>query len=218
MKPRESRIRGATVEEVMWEKINAMQDAREFGDGEQFDEITNSLEKLFRAFPKALNELIEAQEQLEQVLYQEKLRVIAEANQAPDVITREKFIGDESLSLEWEYRNLYEEAILDIMQKHDLIPMSRPHFTDMSTMASKKDDGQKDMKFSQMAPQPPQQSPQQVQMPIPHTQPQQYPMPQPQQMQPEQQQEQPQQDVAIPPKPQEKSRPKLSVRRKSFKA
>lgn len=193
-KEQEGKIRGATAEEFIWHKVNYLQEARETGDGEIYDEVLNSVEKLFRAFPKAHQEMLAMKQQLDAVYYREKENIIREADRSRDVINRENYISEQSNDLDWEYRNLYEEAIIDLMQKHNLIPMSRPHYTDMQSSGESKMESQPS--------QPPQQTPPQ---PQPHV---------PQPMQPQQpQQPQPQyQEEKVEPKP--KKKPKLSIRRK----
>jgi len=190
-KEQEGKIRGATAEEFIWHKVNYLQEARESGDGAIFDEVMNSVEKLFRAFPKAHQELMAIKQQLDAVYFREKENIIREADRSRDVINRQNYIENESNDLDWEYRNMYEEAIIDVMQKQNLIPMSRPHYTEMQSTHE-----------SQMNSQP-------------KPQPQVKPQPQPQQQPQPQYQPQYTEGEKIEPQPKKKKKkPKLSIRRK----
>jgi len=131
---KERELRGSTVEETIWHKIDYLQECRENTWGDKYDQLINSIEKLFRAFPKVREEIGLIKDELDVVFYDEKIKIGEEADRAGDIINREKYIKEEIEELMWEYRNLYEDAIIDTMQKYKLIPMSKPHYTEMKSI------------------------------------------------------------------------------------
>jgi hypothetical protein len=119
-----------TLEQQLTEKFFYLQTAREerynAGSDVVFDEVSKSIETLLRAIPEAFNSLVSKRSELDSAFEEERSQIYAKASQAPDDITKD-FIWNQQLdAAKWEYRELYEELIIDVLQEFQLIHMMRP--------------------------------------------------------------------------------------------
>lgn len=119
-----------TLEQQLTEKFFILQTVREerysAGSDVMFDEISKSIETLLRAIPEAYNSLITKRNELDSAFEEERNQIYIRASQAPDDITKD-FIWNQQLDgAKWEYRELYEELIIDVLQEFQLIHMMRP--------------------------------------------------------------------------------------------
>jgi len=115
------KIRPITIEDRLAIKFDDLQVAREDRVHDLFDEIVKSIEVLFKALPNAYNELMEEKRKLNIELQKELLALREEANQARDDIDKQKLINEKSYRLHWEYRDIIEEIIMEVMQKNNLV-------------------------------------------------------------------------------------------------
>jgi len=117
-----------TLEEGLYRKFGELQIAREDKSAEMFDEITKSIEVRLIAVPRAYQELMASKEPMLSMLHEEKTKIIQEAEQTMDVINRQKYLNQENYEIEWEFRDVYEEQIMYIMQKYRLVAMTAPSY------------------------------------------------------------------------------------------
>lgn len=113
--------RGQTLEDRLSHKFDFLQECRENEDPAGFDQVARSIEVLLKGVPKAYDELMSIKEEMEDDLAEEYEDISREASQARDDISRDIIANRRSGQADWEFRLLYEEEIMDVMQKHDLI-------------------------------------------------------------------------------------------------
>lgn len=113
------------LEDRLAQKFDDLQVSREDRQPELFDEVAKSIEVLLRAVPDAYNDLMEEKETLNNDLYEEVNKIEQEAANAQDEIYRQAILQNKGFTAQWDYREVYEEIIIGVMQKHGLIPMMR---------------------------------------------------------------------------------------------
>jgi len=124
---------GKYLEDRLQVKFDDLQISREDRQAELFDEVAKSIEVLFRGVPKAHEDLIAEKQSLDEDFENELRDIELEASRARDDIHRNAILQSRGYSAQWEYREVYEEIIMDVMQKHGLIPMLRAHRHQLST-------------------------------------------------------------------------------------
>jgi len=137
--PLEERNRGPkALEERLAEKFDYLQIAREEksieGSDVAFDEIAKSIEVLLKAIPEAYQYLIDQKKVLDENFVEERDDIIREANSAKDDISRDFIFTRRMEVAKWDYREIYEEIIMDVMQVFQLVDMKRP--SSVSVVAS----------------------------------------------------------------------------------
>lgn len=152
--------RGQTLEDRLSHKFDFLQECRENEDPAGFDQVARSIEVLLKGVPKAYDELMSIKEEMEEDLAEEYEDLSREASQARDEISRDIIINRRSGQADWEFRLLYEEEIMDVMQKHDLINI-RSTFAAEVTPKDKTE--KKSAKVQPRNPEPKQKQPQQSQ-------------------------------------------------------
>jgi len=191
VQPVEERLVGRTLEDRLAHKFDDLQLSREDHQADLFDEIAKSIEVLMKAVPRAFQELMEYKEELDKDLDEESRAIEQEASYARDEIQKQAVYQSRGFKAMWDYREVYEEIIMEVMQKYKLIPMRIPaHSTIGGPMQG--DPSPPTQQDFENVPPPPgfqQQQPQNVPLPPP---------PQPQ----------------APPPQEEQKKPKLSFRKK----
>lgn len=129
--PIEERIKSIyTLESRLAEKFDDLQLAREQraveGMGSMFDELIKSIEVLMKGKPDAYQELLLYKQELERTYIEERNTVYVEAANYRDEVSQHIFLDRKINEARWEFRELYEEIIMDIMQKYQLIDMKHP--------------------------------------------------------------------------------------------
>jgi len=122
------RMDSETLEEGLYKKFGELQIAREDKSPAMFDEIAKSIEVRLIAVPGAHNELMEVKKAMRGILYREKEKILQEASNSIDVINRQKYLNQENYEVEWEFRDIYEEQIMWVMQKYQLVSMFNPMY------------------------------------------------------------------------------------------
>ena len=129
--PTELRTKGPkTLEERLADKFDYLQIAREEksidGSDVAFDEIAKSMEILLKGLPEAHEQLMLRKKELDDAFIEERDNIVADANNARDDIQRDFIYSRRLESAKWDYREIYEEMIMDIMQEYQLVDMKRP--------------------------------------------------------------------------------------------
>lgn len=132
--PKEREMSSETLEEGLYRKFGELQIAREDKSSTMFDEIAKSIEVRLIAVPMAHNELMEIKESMLTILYQEKGKISQESENSIDVINRQKYLNEENYEVEWEFRDIYEEQIMWVMQKYHLVAMTSPMYGMLDSM------------------------------------------------------------------------------------
>ena len=144
------------LEDRLAQKFDDLQLAREERIPGLFDEITRSIEVLLRAVPQAYQDLQFERHSLDAELNDAEYQIQMEASRAQDSIHRQVIIESKSNAVEWEYREALEETIIDVLQKHGLVSMTR---TVRSQLEMPQPQTQQIQPEPQMQPQPIQQAP-----------------------------------------------------------
>ena len=121
-RPEEKEAKNRTLEDILLEKFEMLQLTRENRNDAVFDEISKSIEILLRAVPDAYEQLMHERQEMDVELDDELQNVERRASQAQDRIDADAILNKESYAVLWEYREVYEEVIIDIMQQHNLMP------------------------------------------------------------------------------------------------
>lgn len=119
--PEDERLRGRSIEEKLSEKFDFLQLSREERQPDLFDELVRSIEVLFKAVPDAYNDFIKQKETMDNELEEELVSVEQEALRSNDKISEDTLRSDKSYVARWEYREVLEEIIMELMQKHGLV-------------------------------------------------------------------------------------------------
>ena len=119
--PEFEKLKGKSIEEKISDKFDYLQLSREERQPDLFDELSRSIEVLLKSKPKAYSEFIEAKQQMDVELANELYRIEEKATNAQDKINEDTIRSDESSIAWWEYREVLEEIIMELMQKYDLL-------------------------------------------------------------------------------------------------
>jgi len=112
-----------SLENLLLEKFRNLQLAREAGDAQYFDSLSQSIEVLLKANPIAYKDLMAIKEEMQQELEQEYINITNDANKAPDEIYRQHILESRVEEADWLYRITYEETLIEIFQKNNIIGM-----------------------------------------------------------------------------------------------
>ena len=113
------------IEDRFLEKFDLLQQAREVGNGSAFDELVKSIEILLKLLPSALKEFQDFKEELDKELDRELNKINYEASLQKDKIDEEAYRQNQSDNIKWEYREIIEEKIMEILYRNDLIGLSK---------------------------------------------------------------------------------------------
>jgi len=119
--PEDERMRGRSIEEKLSEKFDFLQLSREERRDDLFDELVRSIEVLFKAVPDAYNDFIKERSEIEKELSEELNKIEKAASVAHDKINEESIRSEGMYEAMWEYREVLEEIIMELMQKHGLV-------------------------------------------------------------------------------------------------
>ena len=182
--PEESKLVGRTLEDRLADKFDRLQQAREDKQEDLFDEISRSIEVLLKGVPQAHDDLVHQREELDKDLKDVFKNIEVEANSARDDINRRAIMTASMFKAKWEYREVYEEIIIETLQKYKLLLLRRPMVSDIvpydeDTYQQQYGNEQhqnpypaQNQQYPQQYPQQPLQQPQQSQQPPPLSNPQ----------------------------------------------
>ena len=132
VKPQEEKEVGIMMlEDRLAEKFDTLQLAREQRNHIVFDEIARSIEVLLRVIPSAYNLLLQDKATLEQALIEQLDEIEGRAQNAPNKISADSIRNNEAFQAQWDYRELYEEIIIDLMQRFKLVPIRYPMLSEV---------------------------------------------------------------------------------------
>lgn len=114
------------MEDRLAHKFDDLQMSREDHQAGLFDQVARSIEVLMKGVPEAHSELIHQKELLDRDLEEETLDIEREASYAKNEIHRDAIYQSRGFKAMWDYREVYEEIIMEVMQKYNLIPMRKP--------------------------------------------------------------------------------------------
>jgi len=112
-----------TLENLLMEKFRELQLAREAGEAEYFDALSQSIEVLLKASPKAYNDLMAIKNEMQKELEEEYINISNDASRAPDEIYRQNILERRVGEADWLFRITYEESLIEVMQKNHIISM-----------------------------------------------------------------------------------------------
>jgi len=134
--PKESMKESTSLEDRLARKFDELQLARETRNHIAFDEIAKSIEVLLKSIPTAHKDLTKQKDELEEDLDSIIQEIENKANNALDQISQEAILNNEGFSAEWDYRETYEEVIMEVLQKYDLIPIRNPAYASIESQPS----------------------------------------------------------------------------------
>jgi len=114
-----------TIEEQIANKFSDLQIAREDKNALYFDEFGKSIEILLKANQRAYQEFNAEKEQMVSDLEQQYQEIKIRMNNAPDSISRQVIGNQGYQEADWIFRETYEELIMDILIKYDLVPSAQ---------------------------------------------------------------------------------------------
>ena len=114
---------GRSLEERLSNKFDALQMSRERQEDDTFDEISKSIVILTKAVPQVHSELMQRKTELDKELKDTINQIQQEARYARDEIQRQEFLQTERFKAQWDYRELLEEIIMEVLEAHSLIHM-----------------------------------------------------------------------------------------------
>jgi len=124
VKPEEEKpIISRTLEDRLADKFDALQAAREERNHVLFDEIARSIEILLKAIPDAYNQLMVEKAELDKDLVEQLAYIEQQATAAPNQIYRDAILNNESFVAQWDYRETYEEIVIELLQRAKLVPI-----------------------------------------------------------------------------------------------
>jgi hypothetical protein len=124
--PTDEKIFGQTLEDRLAHKFNELQEARENRQSELFDEIAKSIEVLLKGVPDAYSDLMKEKTELNRDLEVETRDIQSEVSFARDDIHKQAIWEKRGYKAMWDYREVYEEVIMDTFQKYQLVTIRRP--------------------------------------------------------------------------------------------
>jgi len=110
-----------TLENLLMEKFRVLQLAREEGQPDLFDSVSQSIEILLKASPYAYDELMKIKEEMSQELEKEYINIQNDANKAQDEIYRQHILESRVDEADWIFRITYEETLIEVFQKYRII-------------------------------------------------------------------------------------------------
>jgi hypothetical protein len=113
------------IEDRFIEKFDDMMIARENQDSLLFDELVRSIRLLLKLFPTAYQELNDQIADLDKELDKELNKIEIEARQQKDTIDEDAYRNNQSDAVKWQYRDVVEELILDVLYKYGLIGLDK---------------------------------------------------------------------------------------------
>lgn len=114
-----------TIEERLASKFDDLQVAREDRNALYFDEFGRSIEILLKANQRAYQEFNAEKEEMSEDLNRKYQEIQRTMNNAPDSITRQTIGNMGFQEADWLFRETYEELIMDILIKYDLVPSAQ---------------------------------------------------------------------------------------------
>lgn len=117
------------LEDRLADKFDLLQLAREQGMGDLFDQYSRSLEVLLTAHPRAYQEFNAEKDEMVADLNRAYEQIRSMMEKAPDALTRDHFARTNQNKVDWEFRNLYEETMMGILSKYNLIPIREHNVT-----------------------------------------------------------------------------------------
>ena len=109
------------IKERFIQKFDILQLSREENNGKIFDEVARSIEVLLMLVPNAHDEFLRIKKELDDELDKELNEIEYKASKARDKIDEAKIRNNESEALRWDYREVLEEEIMQILFKYNLI-------------------------------------------------------------------------------------------------
>jgi len=122
----EREVIGRTLEDRLAEKFDILQLAREQRNDVAFEEIARSVEVLLKVIPDAYNILQYQKNQLEKDLDEQLDDIERRAQNAPNKINADSIRTNESFQAKWDFREVYEEIIIELLQQFKLVPIRHP--------------------------------------------------------------------------------------------
>ena len=129
--PEEKSIIGKSLEDRLAEKFDALQISRENKQAFLFDEICKSIEVLLIAVPGAYNQLMSEKKKLNHDKEKIDADIEYRAVNAEDKIKQNYIRSTEGFQAEWEYRETYEEILMEIMTVWSLITIESVDYAEL---------------------------------------------------------------------------------------
>jgi len=117
---------GKTLEDRLADKFDLLQMSREQRNNIAFDEVARSIEVLLKAIPDAYNLLMIEKNELDKDLDEKLDDIERRADSAGSKIQADAIRSNESFMVQWDYREVYEEVIIELLQQFKLIPIRNP--------------------------------------------------------------------------------------------
>lgn len=174
-----------TYEELLWDKVVKMSQAKEEGNDYFFDELLDETEMLLKLVPE-MNKVFSENKDAFDSLVSENLQELSKMlSSIEDDITRELINTQKKALIKWEYRSDMLEMLLNLLNYFQMIPFATLNVADMMETVEDVSEPEPEEETEDVPPPPA--PPQQIQQPAP---------------QPVEQEQQPPTQIKEPPKQQ----------------
>ena len=151
-------MRIRNYEELLWDKVVKMSQAKEQGNDYFFDELLDEAEMLVKLVPPINQKFQEYKQTFDNLLRENIQSLKSSVGAIQDDITRDIVSAQKSTIIKWEYRSDMLEMIFNLLNDFQIIPFGNPYFSEM--IASPEPVAEEVPKLAQPVPQPlPQASP-----------------------------------------------------------
>ena len=110
-----------TLEDRLADKFDELQVAREQREHQLFDEIVRSIEILFKAVPEMYEQYKKEKEDMDADKEILDMELSDKVKNAPDRISANYLMNIESFQIEWDYREMLEEYLMELMSNWKLV-------------------------------------------------------------------------------------------------
>lgn len=123
-------LRIRTYEELVWDKVVKLNQAKEAGDDYFFDELLDEIEMIFKLVPDIERRYTESKNNLINLVSANLNELDKTISIIEDDITRELLTNQKKALIKWEYRSDMLESILNIINEFQMIPFANPYLSE----------------------------------------------------------------------------------------
>lgn len=122
-----------TYEELIWNKIVKMTEAKEVGNEFLFDELLDEMEILFKLVPEIYEIFNGRKSQLDGLVRENMQEIKKITSGMQDEISKDILTGQRKAIIQWEYRSDVLDMIFQLLNEFQMIPFQNPVLGDMSS-------------------------------------------------------------------------------------
>jgi len=124
-------LRIRSFEELLWDKVVKMSQAKEMGNEYFFDELLEEAEMLIKLVPEIHQRFEQQKNQLDKLVDANLTALKIMSTKIDDDITRDLLKTQKTALIKWEFRNDMLEAVLQLLNDFQMIPFANPALSGM---------------------------------------------------------------------------------------